>query len=120
MNAKRIFVTMLIAVLLLPALVSCTLDEDWTTEPPCLSHKDPDGNMICDICGETSLEAGEGVEYLDYLHMTAEQQEAFIMRFENLDAFVQWHYIVKTAYDEANKGEDLGGDGDIIIGGGDN
>ena len=93
MHAKRLSLTLLVALLLLPCLFSCTLDEDWTTTAPCLVHKDANVNAVCDICGETSLTPGEGVAYEDYTALTADEQLAFIESFADMEDFLVWYDV---------------------------
>lgn len=129
MNGKRLFVTILVAALLLLSLISCTVDEDYTTAPsttpavttpsattaaPCAEHKDDNVNMQCDNCS-APLTPGQGVSYEAYTSLTADQQMAFIESFVQMQDFLAWYDVEKTKYDEANRGEDIGG-GDINIG----
>lgn len=116
MNAKKYFVIILIAVLLLPCLFSCGPEKDTHPTTPCLYHKDRDVNAVCDLCGESSLEPGEGVAYDDYTSLTADEQMAFIQSFGDMEDFLLWYDNEKTKFDEENKGTDIGGDGDIDIG----
>ena len=71
---------------------------------------------------EIDSSAEELSDYEAFQAMSAEEQQAFIATFEDMDAFFEWYNRVKEAYEAANPPIEIG-DGDVdmgdIIGGND-
>lgn len=58
---------------------------------------------------ETSTEpTGGTTSYLEYMNMTADQQESFISSFESMDAFMVWFNNAKAEYDSTGGAIDVG------------
>lgn len=62
----------------------------------------------------TPTDKEEKLTYEEYINMTADEQEAFVLGFADIHDFFLWHAEAKAKYDEDHKVPEI--DGDINIG----
>ena len=55
--------------------------------------------------------------YEEYIKLSEQEQTAYFNSFENPQDFFNWFQRAKAKYDEENKGQDVGEDGNIDLGG---
>lgn len=80
--------------------------EDPVVTGPTLDMSDPEVNGSSDVpnlpeSSDKPAPEKEGVTYLDYHSMSADQQKAFINSFGSYDAFFEWHDAAKKAYEDS-------------------
>ncbi len=88
---------------------------DNTTDIPTDSDKENNKDNTDNETPKVPYEPVE-VTYKDYLDMSAVEQQAFIMTFDNPADFFTWFNDGKAAYEAANPSIEIGGDGSIDLG----
>ena len=76
------------------------------TEPPATSEPQP--------AGPSKEPTSESYEM--FKAMTGAEQRAFQNSFESLDAFFEWYFAAKEAYDQAHPSIEVGGNGVVDLG----
>ena len=97
-------------------------DSDSDPEPDSDSDPEPDSNPDPDPYPDpeppTPPDEGDGLPtYEEYVAMTPAEKAEFFNSFATPDEFFLWHDEAKMKYEEEHPDEEIGGDGNIDIGG---
>ncbi|MBO5879553.1 MAG: hypothetical protein J6Q68_03270, partial [Clostridia bacterium] len=76
------------------------------------------GDNTTDSDENESVEEDDGLlTYEEYIALSGEEQQAYFQSFDTYQEFFDWFNAAKAKYDEEHKGDNVGEDGNIDIGG---
>lgn len=61
---------------------------------------EPEGPIFPDVT-DTTAPPQDGLTFLEYHNLSAEEQKAFINTFPSIDAFIAWHTAARKAYEDS-------------------